>query len=479
MADTQSDVAIFPGRGLGWMTLGASLHGILTKLKSQPQHYSRIDLAYSSDEPIQEPIILDLSSNGIRLRFDGPDQRLRLIEIVDFAKTTFSYKGTDLVKRSHNQNGMLDGTISGPSFRHVYARLFGPSYAGEYIAPSDGKSDGTYILSYPGLAARFYLKHRAWSEKADFVSLLSSTAASPATSIAIFQGTSWPEARSSLYTAKPHLPRSMSLNGKLAGIVADEIEEVIVRRYGRLELIRRTQPSFEIVLGATTPQDLISELGPPDAVYRKMGAGMSIHASTASKAQRDGRSSVTKPQSDPDELDNGEQNTKVNDESETLSEVFYNYFHHGFDIMISSSSRATDLVVTKVFLHGNVPGSYSFNRHRRCRWRLERSTRGQHAEVTSETCFSEAQWNLEDVHNNNHATEEEGKESLQRGMVLNRGWDESPESSIELLGGFEEGPKESKAGDSVTDNTELYGFPGMLFEVMRNDTIVCLTIYKS
>ena len=26
------------------------------------------------------------------------------------------------------------------------------------------------------------------------------------------------------------------------------------------------------------------------------------------------------------------------------------------------------LVATKLVLHGNIPGSYEFNRHRRCRW---------------------------------------------------------------------------------------------------------------
>ena len=75
---------------------------------------------------------------------------------------------------------------------------------------------------------------------------------------------------------------------------------------------------------------------------------------------------------------------------------------------------------------------------------------------------------------------------MQRGMVLNRGWGESPESSIELLGGFEQAPKtqESAAGkgdgsDAVASmsNTELFGFPGLLFEVLKNGWVSCLTVY--
>jgi len=66
-------------------------------------------------------------------------------------------------------------------------------------------------------------------------------------------------------------------------------------------------------------------------------------------------------------------------------------------------------------------------------------------------------------------------------MVLNRGWGDSPESSVELLGGWEEGVGEKGGGhgDGVQGlgNTELFGFRGMLFEVLKNDTVSCLTIY--
>ena len=71
----------------------------------------------------------------------------------------------------------------------------------------------------------------------------------------------------------------------------------------------------------------------------------------------------------------------------------------------------------------------------------------------------------------------EDEKQMQRGMVLNRGWGESPDSSIELLGGFEEGPSKHEGHTAVMNNTELFGFPGMLFEVLKNDTVSCLTVY--
>jgi len=139
-------------------------------------------------------------------------------------------------------------------------------------------------------------------------------------------------------------------------------------------------------------------------------------------------------------------------------------------------------------LHGNIPGSYSFNRHRRSRWRIVLDDNGQPLDLTSEMRFREVSDILKDVWHGSYRDVEEEKR-MQRGMVLNRGWGigDSPESSIELLGGFEEGPspkqQDSKGASgeaSVPDmsNTELFGFPGVLFEVLKNDIVSCLTVYQ-
>lgn len=494
-----------------WPALGASLHAILTRLKSQPQNYPKIDLAFSAAEPILDPIILNLPTTGLRLRFDGPDQRLRLIEIVDFSRTTFSYKSTDLVRRTNTSESVIE-TVPGPSFKHLYNRLFGPSYPGEYIAPDNGESQGTYVLSWPGLAAKFALKHRSWSEKADFVSLLSSSAASPATTLAIFSGSSWPEARSTLYTKRPHLPRSLTLASKPSESVPDEIEEVVIHQGGSLELFRRSSSPFMLILNETTPQDLVSELGPPDAIYRKSGSKISIHAEgTRSRTRRPSGSPMLEPhlnehdrvsnRSYTDDSENEAFNLDCPADDEASSEAFYNYFHHGFDALVSSpptlgtsreaslSYTPSDLVVTKVFLHGNIPGSFSFNRHRRSRWRVELDDHGLPLPLTSEMRFKEISDILKDVWHGSYRDEEEER-SMQRGMVLNRGWGigDSPESSIEVLGSFEEGSiVKGQASDATgldlsmpnLSNTELFGFPGLLFEVLKNDTIACLTVYRS
>ena len=277
---------------------------------------------------------------------------------------------------------------------------------------------------------------------------------------------------------------------------------------GRLELMRRSSPPIAITLSETTPQDLVADLGPPDAIYRKHDRRISIHAKGNPASRR--RPSMS-PGLDPHGMEDTDQSSiqSYTEESDfdpeleddrtdsSSDECFYNYFHHGFDILIStpisrsptfpgsevnetSGSSNAQLVATKIFLHGNVPGSFSFNRHRRSRWVIQSGGDNGVPFLNSEMPFSEISSTLKKAWHETYKDENEEKQ-MQRGMVLNRGWGESPESSIELLGDLEESPTREKAHDNVTSeavsNTELFGFPGMLFEVLKNDTVCCLTVF--
>ncbi|KAI9833903.1 MAG: hypothetical protein M1819_003412 [Sarea resinae] len=530
MASPLLTAQVYPNKGLGFLTLGASLHDVLTRLKAQPQIFPKLDLSYSPSQPIETPVLLSLPENGLRLRFDGPDQRLRLIEVLDFAKSKLSYKNSDIVKPAANPRALTLDTPAGPNgptFRHVYNRLFGPAFPGEYMPPShrdDGSAQGTYVLSYPGIAFSFPLLASAWSDNVDFVSLLSSQAASPATSMAIFDGSSWADARSHLYTRQPQHPRSIALAGKAKDGGPDEIEQVRIHGEGRIELLRRTAPPFWIVLSETTPQDLIAELGPPDAVYQKNDRRLNIHrtrtvggddsrrSSGLSSARRDSTDTdLSSSQTGTDDSDDEAHAISAADHrAMSSSECFFNYFHHGFDIFISqptcpspappgSSPDSTapspekasvqgstsHLTATKLLLHANIPGSYPFNRHRRSRWTLEYDASGVHPEpVSSEMAFEDIAGRLREIWKSAYSSEEEER-SLQRGMVLNRGWGDSPGSSCELLGGWEEslGGKRKENGDAAAmgeqglGNTELFGFPGLVFEVLKNGAVSCLTVF--
>ena len=498
------------------VVLGASLHDVLTRIKAQPHRYPKIDVTFSPEDPTNTPVVVSLLENGIRLRFDGPDQRLRLIEVVDFDYTPLLYKNSDIVKLPEAKTG--HGKIPGPTFRHVYHKLCGPTFAGEFVSPEENSTGkGTYVLSYPGLAFSFPLQTPAWSPNKDFVALLSSAAASPAVSLAVFSGSSWKEARHSLYSGPCPHPRSAAIPGKGRDFAPDDVDLVTVHGQGLLEFHRRSSPSFKIQLGITTPQDLVAELGPPDAIHRKHDRRLSIHkkhgrslsdqqASPGYPTRMDGTpdtersSAVTSAaESDSDE----DMNPASYRSQESNPECFYNYFYHGLDAFVSYSHgpsphilpteceeahdlRSNQPVVTKVLLHGNIPGSYPFNRYRRCRWVLNLAQEaGASNTLNSETPFRTISSTLDRIWKDVDQTGSDS-ESPQRGMMLNRGWGDSPGSSIELLGGWEESTEYSKttlpesaveAASSSLGNTELFGFQGLLFEVLKNDAVSCLTIY--
>jgi hypothetical protein len=104
--------------------------------------------------------------------------------------------------------------------------------------------------------------------------------------------------------------------------------------------------------------------------------------------------------------------------------------------------------------------------------------------VNSETPFEEVAKRLHNEWKGIYANPEEAKQR-QRGMVLNRGWGDSPGSSCELLGGWEEsiGGKRVNEPNAIQDeeqglgNTTLYGFPGLVFEVLKNGAVSGLTVF--
>ncbi|KAF8453151.1 hypothetical protein BGX38DRAFT_1179483 [Terfezia claveryi] len=492
-----SVVPISPGRGLGQnFILGCSIYDVLAEIRANHTLYPSTALIYDPTTPLSSNLILNLDMNGLRLRFDGADQRLRLIEVTSFHKARLSYNGAELVRGGQS-----------PAFRFIYNKLFGPTYPGEYLA-----TQGVYILSYPGISFSFPVVKEQWKEDVDFVSQLSAANAQPAVAMAIFHGSSWADVRNQLFTKPPVNPRNPNVTSASAkqSPANDEVE--LVRVYhstGNIELVRRHNPAFCITLQSTTPQDLVTELGPPSTIYYKNDHRLSIHRTQG------GISGADESEFESDLLtqsDNGE--SEEDDDSDSGStDYFYNYYGHGFDVCISTNAGH---VASKVILHGNVPGSYEFNRWRRSRWEIvygednglstsgsgattcggigagigvdEVGSSGEYyfggqpvngaAGTTSPTTTSpplNSEMSFDEIY-------EKLKErfgAIQRPMLLNRGSD-SPSSSVELLGGWDEGDIGLRAEGSAEEafgNTELYGFPGLIFEVLRNKAVSSLTVF--
>ena len=493
---------------------------MLTRLKAEPQSFPKLDLVYSPAQPITEPVVLTLPSNGVRLRFDGPEQRLRLIEIVDFTKNHVSFKDRDLV-RPASASPVPGESSSGPTFRHIYNRLLGPTYGGEYIVPTDGSGIGVYVLSYPGVAFTFPLGEASYSPEKDVVALLSAPASQVATSMAVFSGDSWAQTRESLWTAVLPSIKTFAPLSKGKDLCPDEISLIKIHGARRLQLFQNwsSSASIRIALGETTPQDLVTVLGPPDAIYRKSDQRMYIHKMRTANSTRKRPNGSEFPldkltdtdQSSAPTTDKSNDDEAIEDEflGSVSGECFFNYFYLGFNILVSSpvppsqmppSQRQCSadgelraevssdrLVATKFVIHNNVPGSYPFNRHRRCRWEITYlpSQGPSQAPLTSESMFAEIQGRLCREWASAYGSEAEAAKQ-QRGMVLNRGWGDSPGSSCELIGGWEGGgggrstlgsSASKRAGGSEDSTTTLYGFPGLVFEVLRNDFVSALTVF--
>ncbi|KAF2173146.1 hypothetical protein M409DRAFT_49629 [Zasmidium cellare ATCC 36951] len=481
-------MAVAPGHSLGFITLGASLQSVLTTIKQDKAQFPAIDLAISSATPLTTPVIVTLPHNGIRLRFDATDQRLRLIELLDFTKTRLTYKGSELVKKQE------DG--SSATFKRIY-QLFGASYPGEYLAPKTGRT-GTYVLSWPGIAFNFPLQHSAWAPDKDHVSLLGSQAASAATQMAVFEGNSWPETRSTLFVKTPSGPRQPAISSQPRDVLPPEIELASVQGAGKVTFIRRSPAApFDIILNQTTAQDLITELGPPDATHQRdqqVFQDDTTHPRprTNSRSLSNGRPHPTPPSSysstGTDTFDTDFDSGDAEDEmAERIGrETFWCYFGHGVDILLGPPSdqasmedtganptplsSSPHLVVLKIVLHGNIPGSYAFNRHRRLRWTIE--LRDASSVLSSEHPFDDIKPDLMQAFHNVWPESEMG-----RGKVVNRTWGADPSDSSFFLPDEEQDLVETgSSSEQWLGNTKLYSFPGLTFEVLTNGAISALTV---
>lgn len=407
--------------------------------------------------------------------------------MVDFRKIKLLFKGSEL-SNSHDE-----GFVSSrPTFRRVYTK-FGASYPGEYIPPKDGNrhDGGLYSLSWPGLAITFPLRQSAFSKDKDHVVLLQN-GAGPALSMAIFEGNSWPEARGDLFVRTPTGPRLPTIALRPKDSLPAELEYAFIRSDGKIELQRRqpTQP-FMLVLNATTPQDLISELGPPDTTHKRDGNNFtSAHRRSSSlHGQRpngkggigSGPSSYNSTGTDTFDADFDSEENDDEGVEHAARETFWCYFSHGMDILVGPPTKGHSqaLVVTKVVVHGNVPASYAFNRHRRLRWVLDLGLDNKSAApLNSESNFEEMKPVLSSAYRGVFPESE-----MNRGKVVNRTWGaaggSSSDSSFFLAeaGGAGEDVVESGGSEAWLGNTRLYTFPGLVMEVLESGAVSALTVY--
>lgn len=321
--------------------------------------------------------------------------------------------------------------------------------------------------------------------------------------MAIFQGEYWWDVEHTLFPVysntevhspvnKPKAVGSAKLPSSqvsIDSVYADEIQGTAVLHFATHP---RRASSFCIKLNKTTIQDVVMILGPPSERFFK----------------EDSRLSIFNPVDGSEELER--------------ATLFFNYFTLGIDVCFDTSKK--NATVKKLIFHGNVPGTVSFQKYERCRWRLHSRSSGEAEEAegyhegheyseydehgqprrrksststgkgltpNSEMKFAQFAHLYEfkktpvllnhRLDNGNGVLNDDGME------IINEDDDDDIIEDIGPNGNFQNPRVSTHLDDSMDafakdklDNwglAELYGAPGIVVEVLKNGDVSSLTIY--
>ncbi|KAL1411568.1 hypothetical protein Q8F55_002532 [Vanrija albida] len=282
--DKLDTLELTPGKGLGLFRLGDTLWHVLDSLRSRKTEVPKIEVSWDPDNAHKTAVTVH--AGPIALLFPASrEQRLALIHVAlaEQQHLTLTYQGQVLSSRSHQLT------------RAGVARALGPTFG----------TTGAARLSYPGVG--FELAPAGGRE--DLVVAVNVS----------------PREEGVLPTVEP-LAQCVLKPGQGATLYLPH--------------------AVEIVLGETTSQDLLVDLGPPLRTYWKEDDRLDHVWGT----ERDGDSDA-----------NGQ-------EADTSNACFWNYFQHGLDFLV------TDGVVTKLIAYSNIPGTPQFQQYARCPWVIKSDT---------------------------------------------------------------------------------------------------------
>jgi len=247
--------------------------------------------------------------------------------------------------------------------------------------------------------------------------------------------------------AIPPLAKCPSSEG--VGSSVDEVDSVVA------ELKRGITVNFvptnnvpatptTVTLDVTTPQDLRVEIGSPLRIFYKEEDKMRIHSEEAADAD-----------------DYGANGTSNGVEGPSHAEVpsrdyFYNYFHLGFDELFDGTTHRCK----KIVLHTNMPGHYDFQRYKRCPYKLRvRPKVNRKVNRSSQA----AQLPIESSDEENHISVKTRIQDIR-----------------DLIGDPPDDPlifNRGSRGQNPFGPTELYGYDGAVFEVMKNGYVTTVTLF--
>lgn len=275
--------------------------------------------------------------------------------------------------------------------------------------------------------------------------------------------------------------------------------------------VQSTSHIVELLLGVTTPQDAMCDLGQPQRIFYKEDDRMRIHGAATGHANgRGGRDRASPNGSSNDDPLSGSHDADD-------SAFFYNYFDLGIDLLFSTNTlrmpsiaEAYDAAATgqarleKVICHTNVPGDALFQRYNRCPWRVspQATKDGLTADATADaskatskpikaTKSGIAAFSFEDHFD---STLSAGQDD--RGMELDRGTCAEFKGSGGFSGaksdvmGRQQGTKKRDGTDSSPErehnpssevivdlSTRLVGREGMVLEVGKDGSMVGVVVF--
>lgn len=333
------DLNVEPERWIGneqWkFSLGMPLFQAVQILQTHCRVIKSVEVIYNDKHPISSELVLNLSSDGIKLIFDSVTQRLKIIEVYCMSKVKLKYCSmyfnTPQVK---------------PTLKQI-DQSFGATHPGQYDS-----SLQLFLLTFRGLTFFFPVdpQHESYFKQYSRHSPSLPTNLIPVVSkMCIYAGNHLNDTK----------PPSMPLSCYFGNLYIESAEVLFANKEAEgLKLTMNTVPDSEStvqILEKTIKfgddvQQVLSELGCPCKVFYKLQDKMRIHS--------------TSPK-------------KMNDTQHT--DYFYNYFTLGIDVLFDGQLHQ----VKKFLLHTNFPGHYNFNIYYRCEFSL--TLDGEDGSVTKVT----------------------------------------------------------------------------------------------
>ena len=386
------DFEVVPGVRIGPFSLGAPVGAVIAFLKQFYTIFTEVQLSYSRTAPRSTPISIQLPQCGTKLVFDPTTQQLEAVHIYNPAAVSLSHNKVVFNKGGGGEGDAVSdrsaaaaaaaaadgegggggrgrgregrggkrraggGSGDGAGSESPAAMIFAQKHFGPTRPPRYDAVGFEFLLEYPGLSASFPVAEEqrhyfdgsnAYNGGGATFDPTSTLACPDGTvqvmgSLSVHRGNSagggvaFARAGAASTGATPGWASAATQGGGAGKAAPTDAapafygEKVVVTEGVGLEFTGR---GAWMKFG-DTPQDVVSDFGPPSKVYYKQEDKMQIHQPAAAPQRK----------------------------AAATADYFYNYFALGVDVLFNGQTHTS----AKYVLHANQPGHYDFDRYYRC-----------------------------------------------------------------------------------------------------------------